>query len=77
MINYDNYDWQQAVVDAIILQTPNAALHERVLQENVTYDQLLKMGIVEEQSSKGAASLEQASSQQSFKVKMEEEVRPR
>ena len=75
LISYDNYDWQQAVVDAIILQTSNAALRERALQENVTYDQLLKMGIVKEQLAKGAAFLEQASGQQSVKVKMEEEVR--
>ena len=75
LISYDNYDWQQAVVDAIILQTSNTALRERALQENVTYDQLLKMGIVKEQSAKGAAFLEQASGQQSVKVKMEEEVR--
>ena len=74
MISYDNYDWQQAVVDAIILQTSNASLRERALQENVTYDQLLKMGIVKEQSAKGAAFLEQVSGQQSVKVKMEEEV---
>ena len=75
LINYDNYDWQQAVVDAIILQTSNAALRERALQENAIYDQLLKMGIVKEQSAKDAALLEQASGQQSVKVKMEEEVR--
>ena len=75
LISYDNYDWQQAVVDAIILQTSNAALCERALQENVTYDQLLKMSIVKEQLAKGAAFLEQASGQQSVKVKVEEEVR--
>ena len=75
LINYDNYDWQQVAVDAIILQTSNAALCEQALQENVTYDQLLKMSIVKEQSAKGAALLEQASGQQSVKVKVEEEVR--
>ena len=75
LINYDNYDWQQAVVDAIILQTSNVALCERALQENVTYDHLFKMGIVKEQSVKGAALLEQVSGQQLVKVKMEEEVR--
>ena len=63
LISYDNYDWQQAVVDAIILQTSDAALRERALQENVTYDQLLKMGIVKEQSAKDTAFLEQASGQ--------------
>ena len=72
LISYDIYDWQQAVVDAMILQTSNAALCEQALQENVTYDQLLKMGIVKEQSAKGAAFLEQANGQQSVKVKMEE-----
>ena len=74
LINYDNYDWQQAACDAIILQTSNTALRERALQENVTYDQLLKMGIVKEQSAKGAAFLEQASCQQSVRVTMEEDV---
>ena len=61
LISYDNYDWQQVVVDAIILQMSNAALCERALQENVTYDWLLKMGIVNEKSDQGAAFLEQAS----------------
>ena len=99
MISYDNYDWQQAVVDDVVLQTSNAvvddvvlqtsnavvhdvvlqtsnaALRERALQENVTYDQCLKMGIVKEQSAKSTAFLEQANGQQSVKVKMEEELR--
>ena len=52
LINYDNYGWQEVAVDAIIPQTSNAALCEQALQENVTYDQLLKMGIVKEQSAK-------------------------
>ena len=75
LISYDNYDWQQAVVDVIILHMSIAAPHERALQENVTYDQLLKMGIVNEKSDQGAAFLEQASGQQSVKVKREEQVR--
>ena len=28
LINYDNYDWQQAAVDPIILQTSNAVPRE-------------------------------------------------
>ena len=76
LISYDNYDWKQAAVDAIILQTSNSKLRERALQENVTYDELLKMGIVKEQSAKGAALLENASNQtNSSTSRMEEEVR--
>ena len=75
LINYVSYDWQQAAVDAIILQTSARALQEGALQENVTYDQLFKIDIAKEQSAKGATLLEQASGQQSVKVKMEEEVR--
>ena len=50
IINYDNYDWKQATVDAILLQTSNPKLRERALQENITYDSLLAMGITKEQS---------------------------
>ena len=29
LINYENYDWKQAAVDAILLQTSNPKLRER------------------------------------------------
>ena len=76
MINYDNYDWQHAAMDAIILQTSNTKLRERALQENVTYDKLLQLGIAREQSEKGAVLLEQASGHRSndTRVKLEEDV---
>ena len=74
LISYDNYDWKQATVDAILLQTSSAKLRERALQENISYDALLMMGITKEQSEKGAALLEQASGQ-SRQIKIEEEVR--
>ena len=67
---YDNYDWKQAVVDAILLQTSNSRLRERALQDNVSYDALVKLGIAKEQSVKGAALLDQASA----RIKIEEEV---
>lgn len=72
LINCDNCDWKQATVDAIILQTSSSKLRERALQENVTYDSLLKMGITKEQSVKGAALLEWATGQSSNNL--EEEV---
>ena len=76
LISYTNYDWQQAAVDAILLQTSNTKLRERALQEELTYDNLIKLGIAKEQSSKGAALLERASGQSSHTADtMEERVR--
>ena len=65
LINYENYDWKQADVDAILLQTSNPKLWERALQDNVSYEDLFKLGISKEQSKKGAALLEKASGQSS------------
>ena len=72
LIDYDNYDWKQAAVDAIILQTTNSKLRERALQDNLSYDDLIRIGIAKEQSVKGAAMLEQASGYSGPKVKLEE-----
>ena len=63
LIDYANYDWKQAAVDAMILQTSSTKLREKALQENITYENLLKIGIAKKQSEKGAAMLEQASGQ--------------
>ena len=63
LISYDNYGWKQAAVDAMILQTLCPKLRERALQENTTFDSLMKPGIAKELSNKGAALLEQASGQ--------------
>ena len=63
LISYTGYNWEQAAVDAILLQTSNSKLRERALQEEITYDALLKLGIAKEQSVKGAAFLEKASGQ--------------
>ena len=71
LIDYANYDWKQAAVDAMILQTSSSKLREKALQENINYECLLKIGIAKEQSEKGAAMLEQASGQN----RVEEEVR--
>ena len=63
LIDYTNYDWKQAAVDAILLQSSNPKLRERALQENVSYDDLLTQGIAKEQLAKGAALLEKANGQ--------------
>ena len=73
LIDYTNYDWKQAAVDAMVLQMSNSKLREKALGENVSYEELIKLGITKEQSEKGAALLEQASGQSSRGV--DEEVR--
>ena len=61
LISYAGYDWKTATVDAILLQTSSKKLRERALQEEISYEDLIKLGIAREQSQKGAAMLEQAS----------------
>ena len=77
LIDFRNYDWKQASVDAMLLQTTSTKLRERALQENITYDDLVKLGIAREQSQKGAALLYKASGQSNAsEVKyFQEEVR--
>ena len=48
LIDYSEYIWQQAAVEAIILQTSNAKLCERALQENISYDSLMSLGVAKE-----------------------------
>ena len=36
LIDYSNYDWKMAVVDAIVLQTSNDKLREKTLDSNVS-----------------------------------------
>ena len=72
LISYEEYNWKQATVDAILLQTSSPKLRERALQED-TYDALMTiMSVAKEQSAKGAALLEQASGKTSYpRVKAE------
>ena len=63
LTDYTNYNWKQAAVDAILLQTSSPKLRECTLQENVSCDDLLTLGIAKEQSAKDAALLEKASEQ--------------
>ena len=60
IIDYAAYDWKTAVVDAILLQTSMKKLRERALQEETSYEALIKLGIAKEQSQKGVALLEKA-----------------
>ena len=63
LINFNNYDWKHASVDAMLLQTSSIKLRESALQENISYDDFIKLGIAREQSQKGANLLQKTSGQ--------------
>jgi len=46
--SFDQADWKQTTVDSILLQTSSPKLWERALQDNVSYKELLKLGIAKE-----------------------------
>ena len=62
----------------MILQTSNARLRERALQDNVGYETLINLEVSKEQSALGAEKLEKASgasNQSGSRIKVEQEVR--
>ena len=76
LIDFTDYDQKQAAVDAMILQMSSPRLRETALQENVKYDELIKLGIAKEQSQKGATMLAKASGQDPLlETRCSEEVR--
>ena len=74
LIDYNDYNWKTAAVDAMNVKTSTSFLREKALQDNSSYESLLKLGIAKEQSAKGATLLENAQGS-GMKVKVEEEVR--
>ena len=57
LIDWTDYDWEKAAVDAMILQTSSTKLQQRAIQENVTCDELIALGTSQEQSRKKASSM--------------------
>ena len=74
LIDYTNFDWKMAAVDAMVLQTSNPRLREKALNDNANYENFMKIGVAKEQSEKGAAQLLGSSNQGTLSVK-EEDVR--
>ena len=72
LIDYTNYNWEMAAVDAMILQTSNSKLRERALHDNISTG-MMNMGIAKEQSEKGAALLEGDRSQSGSGIHVKEE----
>ena len=73
LIDYTEYDWQAAAVDAMVLQTSNSKLREMALRENAGYDKLMSIGVAKEQSEKGALLLAGSSTRSSGEMYIKEE----
>ena len=50
LIDWTGYGAEQAAVDAIVMQTSSVKLQQRAIQDNPTYDQLVNLGISQEQA---------------------------
>ena len=57
LIDWTGYGAEQAAVDAIVMQTSSVKLQQRAIQDNPTYDQLVNLGISQEQAKKKADGL--------------------
>ena len=57
LINWTGYNADSATVDAIVTQTTSTKVQQRAIQENPTYDEIVNLGISQEQAKKKAAKL--------------------
>ena len=57
LIDWGDYDAKKAAVDAIITQTSSGKLQQRAIQENPSYEELVDLGISQEQARKKASKL--------------------
>ena len=57
LIDWEGYGADKAAVDAIIMQTSSLKLQQRAIQENPTYEELVNLGISQEQAKKKANSM--------------------
>ena len=75
LIDWTDYDWEKAAVDAMILQTSSTKLQQRAIQENVTCDELIALGTSQEQSRKKAASMPGGEGETVNRLQLENESR--
>ena len=57
LIDWTGYDANQAAVDAMVMQTSSVRLQQRAIQENPNYEQLVNLGISQEQAKKKATGM--------------------
>ena len=48
-VDWEGYDAEKAAVDAIVMQTKSSKLQQKAIQDNPNYEELVKMGISQEQ----------------------------
>ena len=56
-VEWDGYDVEPPAVDAIVMQTRSTKLLQEAIQDNPSYEKLVKMGISHEQAKMKADSL--------------------
>ena len=56
-VDWDGYNAERAAVDAIVMQTRSTKLQQKAIQDNPSFEELVKMGISEEQAKMKADSL--------------------
>ena len=56
-VEWDGYDAETPAVDAIVMQTRSTKLLQEAIQDNPSYEKLVKMGISQEQAKMKADSL--------------------
>ena len=56
-VDWDGYNAETAAVDAIVMQTKSTKLQQKAIQDNPTYEELVKLGISQEQAKRKADAL--------------------
>ena len=73
-VDWTGYDHDKAAVDAIVMQTSSGKLRQKAIQDNPTYEELVKMGISQEQAEKKADTLPDGEGDQITRA-VQEEIR--
>ena len=56
-VDWDGYNAETAAVDALVMQTKSSKLQQKAIQDNPSYEELIKLGISQEQARKKADAL--------------------
>jgi hypothetical protein len=57
LIDWTDYNADSATVDAIVTQTASTTLQQRAIQDNPNYDEIVNLGISQEQAKNKAAKM--------------------
>ena len=71
LIDWTGYSADKAAVDVIIMQTSSLKLQQRAIQENPNYEDLVNLGISQEQAKKKAMILPDGESEVVQRLKQE------